>query len=361
MPPLTNWMDGFKSFPWKKMFFWAILSFWPPAPPPSSWMESVCDWVFSPSPDRFQFDFNWIVVCHMKVKVFDKMLFRQSSFFWILLLYLWLGNIISKEKERGSRGSLGLPTSSKWGCWEPRGSWGSRGSRGSWGSWDSQYPQMGVLAKIAPKTRIQGATYLGFNFDQNVSRYSDHANNVYGHIGGLRNSMWYYGVFGCQAAVFTSKLFFTIGSLIQKFFTIEQEKLATKVVHNCTRKAWCNRFTIPEQCCSTRLPVKWQWSGLQRQWWALSASIRQRNAYKEDNIHNVDSFATRLITKLTMQKIVNKIIQYTVTTFNYSSQGTHTSLNSWCPADQIQYFPFYFVCVNPYECRIVLITTTGQC
>ena len=31
--------------------------------------------------------------------------------------------------------------------------------------------QMAKLAKIAPKTRIQGATYLGFNFNQNVSRY----------------------------------------------------------------------------------------------------------------------------------------------------------------------------------------------
>ena len=32
--------------------------------------------------------------------------------------------------------------------------------------------QMAKLAKIAPKTRIQGATYMGFNFNQNVSRYS---------------------------------------------------------------------------------------------------------------------------------------------------------------------------------------------
>ena len=48
----------------------------------------------------------------------------------------------------------------------------------------------------------------------------------------------------------------------------------------------------------------------------LCANIRQRNAYKEDNFHNVDSFAARLITKLTMQKTVNKIIQHTVTTFN---------------------------------------------
>ena len=60
-----------------------------------------------------------------------------------LLLYLRLGNINSKLKEQGSRGSrgsqypqnrgvgspgnslglpgfLGLPTLSKWGCWEPR-------------------------------------------------------------------------------------------------------------------------------------------------------------------------------------------------------------------------------------------------
>ena len=32
----------------------------------------------------------------------------------------------------------------------------------------------------------------------------------------------------------------------------------------------------------------------------LGANIRQRNAYKEDNIHDVDDFAAWLITKLVM-------------------------------------------------------------
>ena len=151
----------FAFFPWKKMFFGQFYYSDPrPLPPPPEWKASVTGF-FSPSPDRFQFDFNWIVVCHMKVKVFDKMLFRKSSFFWILVSCSFTFDLEtsfrrkrsmapgapwgSQHPQNGGVGSPvspgapgapvapgalntpvfgmleapGLPIPSKWGYWEP--------------------------------------------------------------------------------------------------------------------------------------------------------------------------------------------------------------------------------------------------